>query len=286
MKIGTLAAGLLCAGLLLGPGAMMRAHAQAAPTGFDWQALGQKTYDGNCSGCHQRNGRGIPGGFPPLVGHAPDVLARPDGRTYLVRLVLFGLSGAVEIDGEKYDGTMPSWSSLGDDQVAAVIDQVLTSWGNDAKLPKDFKPIVPAEIAAARAENLTSAQIYAMREQGHAPHADAPAAAPSFTQDQADRGETAYRHSCVDCHGTTLDNGEFGGPPLKGSYFANHWAAGNVAALFSYMKARMPLDRPGGLDDEAYADLTAYILSQNGYAPGDKELTPDVNAQQAMRLAK
>ena len=80
---------------------------------------------------------------------------------------------------------MPAWSSLKDDEIAAVIDHVLTTWGNNQQLPKDFKPVVPADIAAARAENLTPEQVYAMREQGAAPAGKAAhtkQTAPSFTQ--------------------------------------------------------------------------------------------------------
>jgi mono/diheme cytochrome c family protein len=288
MKVGIAAAALaLALGGLLGPGAATRARAQAAAAdGFHWQTLGAKTYDTYCGGCHQPTGRGLAGAFPPLAGHAPEILARPDGRAYIARVVLFGLNGAIKVDGDTFDGVMPPWSSLADDQVAAVIDQVLTAWGNDAHLPKDFKPILPAEIAAARADNLTSEQVYAMREPGGQKQSAVAQIAPAFTQEQADRGEAAYDHSCLDCHGSTLDNGEFGGPPLKGGSFVKRWSAANVAALFSFMKAKMPADRPGNLNDETYADLTAYILSQNGYQPGDKELAPDVNAQQAMRLSK
>ena len=256
------------------------------PGDFQWQALGARTYDGNCAGCHQRSGHGIAGGFPPLAGHAPDVLAK-DGRAFMVRLVLFGMTGAIAVDGTPYNGNMPSWAdSLKDDEIAAVIDYALTAWDNDKRLPKDFKPIVPADIAAARAENLTPEQVYAMREQG-APHAGMAAqAAPSFTAEQAERGHAAYAHNCLDCHGSNLDNGEFGGPPLKGLSFARHWDAANVAALFSFMKAKMPPDRPGQLNDETYADMIAYILSENGYKPGDKELPADPNAQQAMSLKR
>jgi mono/diheme cytochrome c family protein len=264
-----------------------RALAQtAAPAGdFQWQAPGARTYDTNCSGCHQRSGRGIAGGFPPLAGHAPKLLEQK-GRAYMARVVLFGLAGTIEVEGTKYNGAMPSWSSLRDDEIAAVIDHVLNSWDNDQHLPKDFKPIVPSEIAAARAENLTSEQVYAMREQGAAPAGRAAQTAPSFTQAQAERGQAAYAHNCLDCHGSTLDNGEFGGPPLKGASFARHWDAATVAALFGFMKAKMPPDRPGQLNDETYADLIAYILDENGFRPADKELPADVNAQQAMSLKK
>jgi mono/diheme cytochrome c family protein len=266
-------------------GSPSRALAQtAAPAGdFKWQALGARTYDTNCSGCHQRSGRGIAGGFPPLAGHAPQLLQQK-GAAVLVRVVLFGMTGAIEVEGAQYNGAMPSWSALRDDEIAAAIDQVLTAWGNDALLPKDFKPILPSDVAAARTENLNPEQVYAMREQGAAPAKKAAQAPPSFTQEQADRGEAEYAHNCLDCHGSRLDNGEFGGPPLKGSSFARHWDAANVAALFSFMKAKMPPDRPGQLNDETYADLIAYILGENGFAPGNKELSTDVNAQQAMSL--
>ncbi|MEA3066601.1 MAG: hypothetical protein QOK41_8 [Sphingomonadales bacterium] len=257
------ALGLVLAALALSASApfglgVSRALAQtAAPAGdFQWQALGARTYDTNCSGCHQRSGGGIAGGFPPLAGHAPQLLAQK-GSAYMTRVVLFGLTGAIEVEGMPYRGVMPSWSSLSDAEIAAVIDHVLTTWGNDQHLPKDFKPIVPAEIAAARAENLTSEQVYAMREQGAAPASKAAQAAPSFTPAQAERGEAAYQHNCLDCHGSTLDNGEFGGPPLKGASFSRHWDAANVAALFGFMKAKMPPDRPGQLNDETYADLIA-----------------------------
>jgi mono/diheme cytochrome c family protein len=283
---GLLLVALAVSAVPLGGGGSRALAQTAVPAGdFQWQALGARTYDGNCAGCHQRSGHGIAGGFPPLAGHAPDVLAK-DGRAFMVRLVLFGMTGAIAVDGTQYNGNMPSWAdSLKDDEIAAVIDYALTAWDNDKRLPKDFKPIVPADIAAARADNLTPEQVYAMREQG-APHSGMAQAAPSFTEEQAERGHAAYAHNCLDCHGSNLDNGEFGGPPLKGLWFARHWDAANVAALFSFMKAKMPPDRPGQLNDETYADMIAYILDENGYKPGDKELPADPNAQQAMSLKR
>ena len=108
----------------------------------------------------------------------------------------------------------------------------------------------------------------------------------SFTAAQADQGQAAYRQNCQDCHGTTLDNGEFGGPPLKGGYFVGHWGAANVAALYGYLSTAMPPDRPGQLSPQTYANLTAFILSNNGYAAGEKELPLDPDAQQKMTLKK
>jgi cytochrome c oxidase cbb3-type subunit II len=58
---------------------------------------------------------------------------------------------------------MTPWGPLlKDEQIAAVLNHELTSWGNDA-LVTDFTPITPEEVAALRANNLTSQQVYELR---------------------------------------------------------------------------------------------------------------------------
>ena len=109
---------------------------------------------------------------------------------------------------------------------------------------------------------------------------------PAFTQEQVQRGQSIYQKNCQDCHGSTLDNGEFGGAPLKGSYFRQHWGTGDVSGLFGYMNTLMPPDRPGQLSSQSYADLTAFLLSNNGYAAGAEELTADQDAQRKMTMKK
>jgi mono/diheme cytochrome c family protein len=101
-----------------------------------------------------------------------------------------------------------------------------------------------------------------------------------------ERGKSIYQKNCQDCHGSTLDNGEFGGAPLKGSYFRQHWGAGDVSALFGYVNTLMPPDRPGQLSAQSYVDLTAFLLSNNGYAAGAEELTADEGAQRKMTMKK
>lgn len=275
------------------------AGAQAAMTQaeFKWQDLGARTFRANCSICHQDNGQGVAGAFPALAGHVPDMVAQKSGRDYLVRVILFGLQGAIVVNDATFNGTMPPWAQLGDDQIAAVLDHVLTAWGNDKKLPPGFTPIMPSDVATARAERLTGAQVYALRQQTvpGTQTANAPASGPgrqsetsrpAFTTEQAERGEATYRRACQDCHGTELDNGEFGGPPLKGPYFSDHWGAGSVAALYSFTKTKMPPDRPGDLSPQTYVDLTAFILSYNGYKAGEKELSADLDALLQMSLKK
>lgn len=110
--------------------------------------------------------------------------------------------------------------------------------------------------------------------------------AVTFTAGQVSRGKAAYGRACVDCHGETLDNGEFGGPPLRGTDFLGHWTGGSVAALFTRTKTTMPADRPGSLSDQAYTDVVAFILDANGYKAGDRELPVDAQAQALISLAR
>jgi mono/diheme cytochrome c family protein len=131
-------------------------------------------------------------------------------------------------------------------------------------------------------QSLAAAAILLLAASGAA----AQSGAASFTAEQAARGETVYQRNCQDCHGANLDDGEFGGAPLKGSYFAQHWGAATAYALVGYMKIRMPPDRPGQLSRQTYADVAAYILSRNGYAPAGAELPIDDSGQQAMSLKK
>jgi mono/diheme cytochrome c family protein len=120
---------------------------------------------------------------------------------------------------------------------------------------------------------------------GRAP-AQQQATPPSFTAAQASRGQRDYQINCQDCHGSHLDNGEFGGPPLRGSYFRQHWGSGSVDALFDYMRVAMPPDRPGRLSAGTYADLTAFLLSENGYAPNGSELPDQDQPMRTMTLKK
>lgn len=54
------------------------------------QVDGAKLYQ-QCAGCHQANGQGIPGAFPPLAGHVAEILAKEGGRDYLILVLLYGL---------------------------------------------------------------------------------------------------------------------------------------------------------------------------------------------------
>lgn len=122
---------------------------------------GAAVFNANCMACHQMTGQGIPGAFPPLADHAVDVYAAPGGREYLADAVLFGLQGAINVNGMTYNGVMPAWGHLADADLADALNHVLTAW-DDA--PAGFQPYVAADIAARRADSLSAGDVHAKRE--------------------------------------------------------------------------------------------------------------------------
>ncbi len=97
----------------------------------DWLVLGEQVYGNNCASCHQGNGGGLPGVFPPLKGN-PAVLA--DDPSDHISAILNGLSGKT-IDGVSYPAPMPALGALlSDADVAAVVNHERTQWGNNAPL--------------------------------------------------------------------------------------------------------------------------------------------------------
>ncbi len=90
---------------------------------------GAQLYAANCASCHQANGQGMPGAFPPLAGNAA---VTGDAKT-VIHIVKYGLTGKIGVSGKNYNGMMPAWGAqLGDDGVASVVSYIRTSWGNAA----------------------------------------------------------------------------------------------------------------------------------------------------------
>ncbi len=123
--------------------------------------INDAAYNANCLACHQVTGEGLPGAFPPLKGHIVD-LYKADPK-YLVNLLIYGMQGEIEIDGATYNGIMPAWGLLSDQEIADTLNYELHSWGNDALLPGDFVPYTAADIAAERGKDLSMQDIHAMR---------------------------------------------------------------------------------------------------------------------------
>ncbi|HEY6134494.1 MAG TPA: copper-containing nitrite reductase [Rubrivivax sp.] len=87
---------------------------------------GQALFAGTCSTCHQADGAGLAGVFPPLA--KSDWLAA--NRKGAIDAVLHGLSGPVKVNGKDYNSVMPPMNQLTDDEVANILTYVLNSWDN------------------------------------------------------------------------------------------------------------------------------------------------------------
>ena len=92
----------------------------------DQVKAGEALFTGTCSVCHQANGAGIPGVFPPLA--KSDFLAADVKRA--IGIPLRGLTGKITVNGTPYDSVMPPMSQLNDDEVANILTFVLNSWDN------------------------------------------------------------------------------------------------------------------------------------------------------------
>ena len=122
-------------------------------------ADGAKVYADTCAACHQPDGKGKPGEFPPFAGN-PDLFLATD---FPAVVALNGLEGKIEAEGQKIDGSMPSFDFLSDDEIAAVVMYIRSNFGNDAHRPAGFADVSPAEVSARRAKPMTPAEVYAYR---------------------------------------------------------------------------------------------------------------------------
>ncbi len=90
---------------------------------------GATIYSNNCSSCHQPNGEGVPGAFPPLAGNTT-VTGTP---VAVIAIVKDGLEGRLVVNGQAYSGIMPRWKGvLPDEQIASVVTYIRSAWKNDA----------------------------------------------------------------------------------------------------------------------------------------------------------
>jgi len=103
---------------------------------------GKVVFSTTCAACHQATGEGVEGTYPPLAGS--EIVNGDENK--VIRIVLHGLTGPVEVAGETYSGMMPPWGGvLKDPELAAVLTYVRSAWGNKAA------PITVSKVAAIRA---------------------------------------------------------------------------------------------------------------------------------------
>ena len=109
---------------------------------------GKQVYGAKCVACHQGSGLGVAGVFPPVAA-SEWVLG---DEKILTNILLHGVNGEMVVKGTKYNGAMPAWKSLSDDELAAVLTYIRSDWGNTA-LPIKAETIKSQrELTKARAE--------------------------------------------------------------------------------------------------------------------------------------
>ena len=96
-------------------------------------------------------------------------------------------------------------------------------------------------------------------------------AAGPFTAQQADAGRTAYQTNCAGCHAADL-SGIGNALPLSGLPFTGSWGNRTVGDLVGFMEGAMPPNNPGGLGEQNYLNIAAFILQSNGARAGNQAL--------------
>ena len=106
--------------------------------------MGKQTFNNiGCISCHQATGQGVPGQYPPLAGS--DWLLG-EGPNRIIRIVLNGFTGPVQVSGGQFNNTMtPFGPVLSDEQIAAVLTYVRSEWGNKGA------PVTPEQVKKIRA---------------------------------------------------------------------------------------------------------------------------------------
>lgn len=110
---------------------------------------GEQVYQ-RCATCHQPDGKGLPGTYPPLTGSEYVTASNP---AVPIRVVLHGLQGPITVAGTQYNSIMPAYGTgveMSDEEVAAVLTYVRSSWGNTAS------PVTAQQVAAERSATRTS----------------------------------------------------------------------------------------------------------------------------------
>jgi mono/diheme cytochrome c family protein len=127
---------------------------------------GKKIFAANCQTCHQANGLGVAGQYPPLAGSE----FTNGGSRRMGMIVLKGLQGPVKVKGQEYgSAVMQPWDkTLTDQKIADVMTYERSEWGNNAS------PVTAEQIAALRKELASHPESFVEHDILAAPDEDLP----------------------------------------------------------------------------------------------------------------
>ncbi|KHK90196.1 c-type cytochrome [Novosphingobium malaysiense] len=140
--------------VLVAAGLLPAVHASSA------HADGAEVYSSRCSACHKADGAGVLGQFPRLKGRVGQIATSKDGRSYLISVLLYGIFGAVSVDGRQLNGMMPPMGSLSDQDIADTLNFTVAL----EKPGKKIAAFTAAEVKHVRnAGRLSAAQVAKQR---------------------------------------------------------------------------------------------------------------------------
>lgn len=96
-----------------------------------------------CLSCHQSDGSGVPGMFPPLQNN--ERVQKDEGR--LIKIVIEGMTGEIDVNGDIYNNYMPPMNYLTNEQIADVLSYIRSNFGNEAP------PVSPEKVSKFRNSN-------------------------------------------------------------------------------------------------------------------------------------
>ncbi len=94
----------------------------------DISSNGEILYGTYCGPCHQEDGMGAPGRFPPISG----TKWVNGNKEILIGIVLKGMEGKIEVDNEIYNNAMPSQEYLSDEEIATILSYVRSNFKNSS----------------------------------------------------------------------------------------------------------------------------------------------------------
>ena len=118
---------------------------------------GARLYAANCASCHGPGGAGIAGAFPPVAGHAADLAEQ--SRPYLIDSLLYGLQGQITVRGVTYNGVMPAWGQLSDEEIAAILNHIVDLDG------PSIEPFDADEVADERGKGWSPSDVLEFRRE-------------------------------------------------------------------------------------------------------------------------
>jgi mono/diheme cytochrome c family protein len=124
-------------------------------------ASGKRLYQ-TCAACHQANGLGVAGVYPPLA--ASEWVTGSEER--LIRVLLHGLNGPIQVKGNPYNGAMPAFGKVSgggynwsDEKIAHVLSYIRHDWGNNAEFITKEKVTEVLKAEGARAKPWTQDEL-------------------------------------------------------------------------------------------------------------------------------